>query len=243
MTLPADHDRIARRERNANKRSRLRKEKLDDGKLRCVICKKRLHEHSYDEVKICVDNLPMHQEDYAILSLAGRHAKESFEEIITRKQKDIENVGYTYWQEYSSKSYPDKVQSFKDMVSSKGILMNCLLYKGNTQDTQNDTQATEWSKDKEHWQKISPKLSPVTGKLTANSHALVFSKLESVDDMILNLENYLQFDTSEPIKNTNFFSTFCAQKIADNREAENEKNIRQVFAVGKLKKPGSVWLR
>ena len=129
------------------------------------------------------------------------------------------------------------------MVGRKGILLNCLLYKGNTQDTQNATQATEWSKDKEHWQKIDPKLSPVTGKLTTNSHALVFSKLELVNDIILNLENYVQFDTREPIKNTNFFSTFCAEKIANDRESENERNIRQVFAVGKLKKPGSVWLR
>ena len=53
----------------------------------------------------------MRFEKYAILSLAGEHAKESFNQIIQRKKKDIENVGYTFWLENSYKTTTDKVQT------------------------------------------------------------------------------------------------------------------------------------
>lgn len=180
-------------------------------------------------------------EKYAILSLVGRHAGESFSEIIERKQDDIEIVGYTFWLENSFKTYPDKVQSFYGLVRKNGIDLNCLLYSSDTaQDTKKNSKAIEYSVDKKNWLKIDSRLTPVTGNLTKNSHALVFDKLDLVKDVEINLKNYVEFDTGEPIRNYPNASTFCVIKKFDNVES---KNTRKIFAVGRIHKPSSVWIR
>jgi len=181
-------------------------------------------------------------EKYAILSLAGEHAKESFDEIIQRKKKDIENIGYTFWLENSYKTYPDKVQKFYGIANKERIELDCLLYMGNTQDTKHNTKAKEYSVDKRNWQKIDSKLSPITGKMSENTHALVFDKLDS-KTMDLNLENYVEFDSNSPIRNYPNVSTFCSIKKHDNIVAKKPNNIRKIFAIGRIHKPSSVWLR
>ena len=184
----------------------------------------------------------MRFEKYAILSLAGEHAKESFNQIIQRKKKDIENVGYTFWLENSYKTAPDKVQTFYGIANKEGIELNCLLYLGDTQDTTHNTKAKEYSVNKRSWIKINSKLSPITGKMSENTHALVFDKLDS-ENMDLNLENYVEFDSETPIRNYPNASTFCSIKKHDTIIAKNPNNIRKIFAIGRIHKPSSVWLR
>ncbi len=187
-------------------------------------------------------------EKYAILSLAGNHTKESITEIIQRKIKDIKNLGFTFWIENSSQSLPDKVQSFYKIVSSERITLNCLLYQGGGQGNSitntSSTTAKEFSIDKISWSKIDPKLSPIIGKLKNNSHALVFNQLELIPNLKLNLENYVKFaKVQNPIRNTSGASTFCAIKKFDNVVPKNIKNLRDIYAVAKLHKPYSVWIR
>lgn len=191
----------------------------------------------------------MNFEKYAILSLAGSHAKESFNEIIQRKITDIKNVGFTFWVENSSKSLPDKVQSFYEVASKEITNLNCLLYYGSgkgkgAKDTKTTTIAKEFSIDKKTWSKIDPKLSSITGKFNINSHALVFDKLESASNLELNLENYVTFaKVQKPIRNTSGASTFCAIKKYDNTVAKKPNNVRQLYAIGKIHKLCSVWIR
>ena len=184
----------------------------------------------------------MQFEKYAILSLSGEHAKESFDQIIQRKKKDIENVGYTFWLENSYKTTPDKVQAFYGIANKEGIELNCLLYMGNTQDTKHDTKAKEYSVNKRNWQKIDSKLSPITGRMSENTHALVFNKLDS-ENIDLNLENYVEFDNQKPIRNYPNVSTFCSVKEHDNNVPKEPNHLRKIFAVGRIHKPSSVWLR
>lgn len=182
----------------------------------------------------------MNFEKYAILSLAGEHASELFDEIIQRKKKDIENVGYTFWLESSYKTKPDTVQSFASLASKEGIELNCLLYKGKTQDTKHTTKAKQYSIDKKNWIDIDSQLSPITGRMSDSTHALMFNKLESVDNLQLILENYVEFENQKPIRNYPNASTFCAIKKFEKFEANNP---RKIFAIGKMHKPSSVWLR
>ncbi len=188
-------------------------------------------------------------EKYAILSLAGSHAKESFNEILQRKIHDIENIGYTFWVENSRKSLPDKVQSFYEMASKEITDLNCLLYQGSgkgegAKDTKTTTTAKEFSIDKKTWLKIDSKLSPITGKFNISSHALVFDKLDSIHDHELNLENYVEFTKEQkPIRNTPGASTFCTIKKYDNIEAKKSNNVREIYAVGRIHKLCSVWIR
>ena len=191
----------------------------------------------------------MNFEKYVILSLAGSHAKESFNEIIQRKINDIKNVGLTFWVENSRKSTPDKVQSFYEVASKERIDLNCILYQGSgkgkgAKDTKITATAKEFSTDKKTWSKIDPKLSPITGKFNANSHALVFDKLESISNLELNLENYVEFTKEQkPIRNTPGASTFCTIKKYDNTVAKKSTSVREIYAVGRIHKLCSVWIR
>ena len=180
-------------------------------------------------------------EKYAILSLAGEHAGETFKEIIKRKMKDIENTGYTFWV-LNLKTGPNTVQSFNDYVNKEQVALNCLLYKGNTKNTKYGGIHKEYSSDKKNWQKIDERLSPITGKKKNTSHALVFDKLKPVKKK-LNLENYVNYETKKPIQNSNFCSTFCAIKKYDNKEPKEQNKLREIFAIGRIHKPSSVWLR
>ena len=134
-------------------------------------------------------------EKYAILSLAGEHAGETFKEIIKRKMKDIENTGYTFWV-LNLKTGPNTVQSFNDCVNKEQVALNCLLYKGDTKNTKYGGIHKEYSSDKKNWQKIDERLSPITGKKRNTSHALVFDKLKPVKKK-LNLENYVNYETKK----------------------------------------------
>lgn len=46
-------DKANQRQKRLNKRSRIRKEKLESEPNKCIICKKYLSDHTYEEVKDC----------------------------------------------------------------------------------------------------------------------------------------------------------------------------------------------
>jgi len=180
-------------------------------------------------------------EKYSILSLAGKHANETFEQIIKRKIKDIQNTGQTFWVENSRQMYPDIVKSFNDLANNEKIQLDCILYKGkDTQDTKTSYEFKEYSQDKKNWKEIDSKMSKVTGKLSNFSHAMVFDKLKLVNNEMLNLKNYVQYLKETPIRNYPSDNTFCAIKKHDEIEL---KQSREIFAIGRIHKLCSVWLR
>lgn len=48
-----EYEKSSQKQKRMNKRSRIRKEKLESEPNKCVICKKYLSDHTYEEVKNC----------------------------------------------------------------------------------------------------------------------------------------------------------------------------------------------
>ena len=172
-----------------------------------------------------------------IFSVMGPHANENAEGIFSRKIKDIEDTGQTFWVMNSYKSKPIYVQDFckNDFVE---VFFISPSSKGGAKDTKTINKNTQHSKNKQNWVDIPSNISPVTGK----GYALILSSLE-MNKSLINLHEYGE-SKDTPIKFRQGCSTVCA--IKENmfhHEDRMKSNIREVWAVGTLKYPYCVWVR
>ena len=80
-------------------------------------------------------NMKILNEKFVIISVMGPHAGESSEQIFSRKIKDIERTGNTFWMIQSYKSNPPKVQSLvkkaKLVISPRPIFTKVISRKSN----------------------------------------------------------------------------------------------------------------
>ena len=195
-------------------------------------------------------NMKILNEKFVIISVMGPHAGESSEQIFSRKIKDIERTGNTFWMIQSYKSSPPKVQSLvkKAKLERKNIF--CIFIspskKGGSKQTKKSIKAKSFSSDKINWKELSPKLSPVTGNISTNSFSLVFDKMNiTQQDIKLDLWNYADFEEQKkPILPNMGVSTICAvRKDMSQHPTKIKSNIRKIEAVAKVSSLGCVWLK
>ena len=187
------------------------------------------------------------KEKYIILSIIGMSAGETKEEILDRKIKDINNLGFTFWIYKSHQANPKTVQDFckKARIENKKVF--CIFIEpsipNGTRPTKINLSAKEFSVDNKKWKQLPKKFGPVTGAIDRNVYALKFNKIEKIDSCI-NLWNYADYLTKKAIRTRLGNSTLCAIKKDTNREADRMKTpARRVIAVGCLHKPFCVWVR
>ena len=187
---------------------------------------------------------------YVIISVIGPHAGEPLNQIFSRKMTDVKKAGKTFWVISSNKASLELIHQMKTNALKENKDIFCIFIepsqKGGSQDTKQSEQAKEYSEDKKIWQSFDEKISPITGKITTNSYAMVFDELSLVEtESKLNLWNYADFDNqNEPIKLNQYRSTFCGiQKDMSNNTNHMKKQFRKIVAVAKLHDVGAVWLR
>lgn len=188
------------------------------------------------------------KKNYVIISVMGFHAGESEEEIFTRKKREIEETGKSFWLHKSYKAKPDTVQNLcKKALLEKNepicIFIEASSKKG-AQPTKRTDKAKEFSTDKIHWRKI-PRGILVTGS-PENSFAIIFDKLDIIKEKwYLNLWDYSQFSSPrKAIKMALGASTVCCvRESSQNDPIKMKSNLRKVLAIGRLIQPFSVWLR
>lgn len=181
---------------------------------------------------------------YLIISVIGSHAGESLVEIFLRKQLEIEKTGNTYWLVQSHKAKTQHVQDLCRKAKQEEIPVYCLLIepsqKSGASPTIHNAIAEFVSSNNKDWGNI-PNGIRVTGKISKNSTALVFDKLEVLDAPItLDLWEYSEFKTKNPIKLMLGASTVCCERAP----SQGMKNrYRNIVGIGRLASPYGLWLK
>lgn len=174
-----------------------------------------------------------------IISVIGPHAGEDLSTIFTRKIKDTTTCGYTYWISKSRVISPEIISSFQK-ESKDDLYMIFIKTSMNSygKDTLHSESATK-AQEKNGWQEIDPKLSPVTGKMP--TYGLKFDNICVLDQKYkIDLKNYCEWDMdankrNNPVKIMMGKSTICVRKSEKKQEMKN--GIREIVAYAKLAEP------
>ena len=187
---------------------------------------------------------------YVIISVIGPHAGEPLNQIFSRKMTDVKKAGKTFWVISSNKASLELIHQMKTNALKENKDIFCIFIEprkpGTSHDTKHSEHAKEYSEDNKIWQSFDEKTSPVTGKMTTNSYAMVFEKISLIEsELKLNLWDYADFDNqNEPIKLNQFRSSFCGiQKNMFDNPNKMKSNLRKIVAVAKLHSVGAIWLR
>jgi hypothetical protein len=185
---------------------------------------------------------------YVVISVMGPHAGESENEIFNRKIQDIHNIGLTFWLMKSHRAKPELVQELCLKANAENTGSYCVFIEASSKrgavPTKSVSSAESYSKDNLTWVALPQGLSPVTGKIDKNAYALVFNRLELVNESI-DLWSYADFfNQNNPLKIIQGASTICAIKKDVANDIEKIKSrYRRVVAIGKLCEPFCVYLR
>lgn len=181
---------------------------------------------------------------YLLISVVGSHAGEGKEEIFSRKKREIQDAGRSFWLIKSHQAKPDDVQSLCKTAANEGEEVYCVFIEpaqeGGAEPTKHDSVASQFSEDKVYWQEI-PEGIKITGNIK-NASALVFGNLEVSDKKTeIDLWEYSNFrDKSNPIKFRQGASTVCA--IGKYNEGMKSR-YRKILGFGKLVEPFAIWLK
>ena len=178
-----------------------------------------------------------------IISVTGPHAGEGPADICIRKFKDIENIGKTFWLERSRGLEPIHVQRFCRDSPAFAFLVEPT--EGGAGPAKRNDAANEYSSDNENWASIPNGMSPVTGRITKASKALVFDAMDTSVSETIDLWKYSVFlDEDNPLKFIQGCSAVCAIKKDMSMHPDRMKSrYRRIVAVAKLTEPYCVWLR
>lgn len=185
---------------------------------------------------------------YVVISVMGSHAGECEKAIFDRKIHDTHRMDLTFWLMRSHKARPEMVRELCEKANAENSENYCVFIeassKGSAIPTKSASSATSYSKDNLTWDVLPQGLSPVTGKIDNSAYALVFNRLELVNDGI-DLWNYADFlNQNNPLKIIRGASTICAiKKDMSNHTSKIKSRYRRVIAIGKLCNPFCVYLR
>lgn len=191
----------------------------------------------------------MNTEEYSVFSVMGPHAGESSEVIFTRKIADVQEVGQTFWVVRSHKAKPNMIQALGSTVCGRSGVPICAFLApsspGGAVPTKTAATAIEYSIDRRRWESMPTGITPVTGKMTPSTCALVFDRLCLVTSTVVDLWQYADFfDPKLPVKIRQGASTLGVTRRDTSAHPNRMKShFRQVMAVGRLVHPFAVWLR
>jgi hypothetical protein len=111
----------------------------------------------------------------------GKHAQESFAEIIARKQKEIEDAGYSLWGYGGNTCHPrTMVQPFAEEAAQHGHQIHLVMQEMDSKHDALPACSAEFSVDSQVWKPI-PKPIEVRG----SKFALAIRNLHVVDEKLL----------------------------------------------------------
>lgn len=179
-----------------------------------------------------------------VISVMGAHAGEDPDAIFGRKIDDCKRVGRTFWVAKSAKSRPAQVQAICNLGRGYVIFVDPASPSGARPTTESDC-ATEYSPDRATWLPLPDGIGRVTGQMDGSATALVFDRLTTDVDRIVDLWAYADAaDPDKPLKFTLGLSTACAvRKDTSAHPGRMKSRYRRVVAVARLTDPYCVWLR
>jgi hypothetical protein len=186
---------------------------------------------------------------YSVFSVMGPHAGENSYTIFARKIADIRNVGRTFWVIRSHKARPEMIQTIGSAVRNGSGEPLCAFLApsspGGASPTKTSSAASAYSADRSAWQALPAGITPVTGKMTPSTCALVLDQLCLQETVVVDLWQYADFfNPAEPVKIRQGASTICVVRVNTTTHlARMKSHLRQVIAVGRLVEPFAVWLK
>ena len=105
--------------------------------------------------------------------------------------------------------------------------------------------ATEYSADRLRWLALPSGIGPVTGRLDGAATALVFDRLSTDVEGVLDLWRYADAASPDlPVRFKLGLSTICAlrEEMASHR-SRMKSRYRGIVAVGRLMEPYCAWVR
>ena len=172
----------------------------------------------------------------------GNHAGETWEDILTRKRRELEKAGMIFWGYGGSACHPvSQVQPFAKLAIKEqgGIKLVMQPIKSNWD--QDIAEATEYSVDGREWKKM-----PNGIHVTGSSYALVLDSIEETDlDLPFHeLEVGIGPSLGKPAEDYLLGRTDkgCLTRSVRPR-IPTEKTVRKAGIVANLKEPFGVLLR
>lgn len=181
---------------------------------------------------------------WCVISVMGAHAGEDVDAIFDRKAADCSTAGRTFWVAKSAKTRPQQVQEC--CASSTGCVVFCEpATPGGARATTRAERASEYSPDHLNWLPLPADIGPVTGQIDGAATALVFDRLVTGGEGVIDLWRYA--DASDPGLPVRFklgSSTLCAVRRGTASHPERMKSrYRGIVAVGRLVEPYCAWVR
>lgn len=188
--------------------------------------------------------LPLQRNKYLIITIIGSHAGEDISTIFSRKQKEMQDMGLSYWLIKSFKAKTDMVQALCAQAKKEGQSVNCLFIessqKNGARPTTHSSTVQYISKNNKDWNAVSDGIK-ITGKIDRNSTALVFDHIHVMNQPLsFDLWGYSEFGTGTPIKLQLGASTICCEQVFSEGM---QSRFRNVVAVGRLHAPYAVWVK
>ena len=172
----------------------------------------------------------------------GTHARESLEDIIERKAKEIERTGYPMWGYGGSTCHPrNAVQPFARDFQGRGQPIYLCMEEMNSQHFAEQVRADEWSADGLSWAAIPPDIA-----VLGSRYALVIKNLRkeefelSLQDTRVTIGNCLGRPGSKYIKGR--VDKACLEVTAG-PDSESEVRSVKINLVAELVDPFAVFLR
>lgn len=123
--------------------------------------------------------------DSIIFMKVGRHAGESFEQILERKRREYERAGMTFWGYGGGTMHPImRVQPFVRMRIEQGKQIRILMQEMNSKHPDTEVFAREFSRDGVTWEPI-----PEGVQVRGSKYALVLDEVQP-GDLTINLGDY-----------------------------------------------------
>ena len=182
------------------------------------------------------------QGKHVIISVMGPYAGESESSIFTRKRREINENGFTFWHHQSYQAKPDMVQELGKAAEGSPIklILTSTGSKKRGEDTKKHAQAKKFSPKKYSSYKPIPKSIYVeTG---TRPWAIVITNLV-LEKKEINLWDYSNYFTGGAIITRQGGSTVCAIRQSSRDDPMKMKSkIRDVVAIADVIHPFSVWL-
>lgn len=181
--------------------------------------------------------------EHVILSSAGAHAGQGWQQIITRKRADIASSNHSVWVVNSQATPPEAVQSFCGDHEARYVIFVSRSRPGPNSKPASGTSTVDRARDYSSddgktWSPLNKGLSAVTGKITRGTTGLWFDALEEINSGQIDLGSFSKLNGQTLDRFHLHQSAYPVRRLGAVRRAGYE-----VLAVGQLVAPFAVWLR
>lgn len=177
-----------------------------------------------------------------MISVIGSHGGSDVEEIVDRKNKDVDRFGKTFWLVNSFQISPDIVQDFCD--NREDIYCYFILPVNSSRPTIMNERVKYYSIDNKEWKVLEEdyhEIGEVTGKITNSTSVLILGRIENYSGILRLSEYSYGVDCYARTFITLGGSTLCL--VRRNVIKEHSDKDRVIAYRAKIKYPYCVYVR